>query len=223
MRKVHRRLLAAFVVAALFAPVHVMVVADTFDPRPTSALAEEWVRRNADNLPNTLEDLTAFPIVYRKQIFKALRPEDKSRLWREQLTAFLRTEQLTPAQQEFVSEMIVRLTPEVYAPFVDQASVFQESCKQGAALFSKEQRHVFSVLGGTQRSPSSWETIRIAAVHRLRSAVSLRATGVVDCDCTLDSWCTSCDACETRVCYKQDSGCGCFWSYECRKVCADIE
>ena len=59
------------------------------DTRSTRERAEAWAADHAAVLPQTLEDLAAYPIEYQREILKALPNAEKSRLWRMQLRQLL--------------------------------------------------------------------------------------------------------------------------------------
>src|SRR5581483_2024272 len=74
--------------------------------------AREWAHANAGGLPATLQAISRFPFLYRKAILHELPPEQRKRLWQQQLDAFL-----TPPERR--TETQRRVTAAVSYPLTD--------------------------------------------------------------------------------------------------------
>jgi hypothetical protein len=71
---------------------------------------QAWVEEHRHELPQTLAELSRFPIPFRKAIVAAVAPERQIRFWREHLESFIGPEsRLTPDQQELVRDSIADL------------------------------------------------------------------------------------------------------------------
>jgi hypothetical protein len=105
----------------------------------------KWVEAHADALPQTLAELSAFPMAFRRVIVNYVSPERRTMLWQEHLRSFLGPDStLTHEQRELVEDMIVRL-PDIFAsqqleaqakmrPLEERLRVAFER-KQAAAMF----------------------------------------------------------------------------------------
>jgi len=66
-----------------------------------------WVQRHARELPQTLPELSRYPIPFRKAIVAAVGPEVRTALWRAHLETFLGPEsELAAPQRELVRDAI---------------------------------------------------------------------------------------------------------------------
>ena len=66
-----------------------------------------WIERHRHELPNTLAEITRYPIPFRKAIVQAVAPEVRVQLWREHLTSFLSSDgELTAEEQALVRDAI---------------------------------------------------------------------------------------------------------------------
>lgn len=59
------------------------------DTRPVAVRAHEWALTKGTSLPSTLDELSEYPVEYRRAAFKQLAPAQQSALVREHLTKFL--------------------------------------------------------------------------------------------------------------------------------------
>lgn len=106
-------LIAAVGVAASAAGLLAMV-----DTRTKYAIAADWAASAGPNLPDTLDELSAYPSTHRRAAFKLVSAETRYRLWQEHLSKVAAGD-LTDAQREVVLDLKDALRPEFY---VDSAN-----------------------------------------------------------------------------------------------------
>lgn len=204
------------------------------DTRTMGEKARTWSESSASRLPTTLEEFSKLPIEYRKAAFRRLTPERKSALWREQMTQFTATEKLSGEQHAVIATLLSLATPEAYGRAPGSSSALSEgkykaACSAVGQLFSVQQRKAFATLGRAAESASN-ESRLVTVARRIKRYVGshvLHADGKVpllDCDCTVDTYCPDClpdEGCALAICTQQ-IGCGCFSLWTCGEKCIYI-
>jgi hypothetical protein len=106
-----------------------------------------WVEAHKDSLPQTLAELSAFPIPFRKVIVNFVSAEARAALWREHLSSFVGdASNLSREQQAFVAEAAAILPTLLAAPAPNPVMTDWES--QAIRVFSRqEMRRIFGTLG----------------------------------------------------------------------------
>ena len=203
----------AAVLVVVFAGIGVV----NMDQRTERERAGAWADSHASALPKTLAQLAAYPEDYRKAIFHAMPPAEKSRMWREQLQVVLDRETLNNEQRTFIEKTIALATPASFEP--NQPT--PEVCADIATLFTDpDLREKVTKLGSVAPpSHTVWSTV--ANVNRtLHRAVTLNARamrcecrGLGLCECGLTQACITDGTCS------QNEDCGCIWSGTCYGIC----
>ena len=158
----------------------------------------------------------------RKQHYQAITPQEKSNLWRVQMSlAFIMSLELSKIQKEFILRAIDFANPQIFEDSninlgnqEDLISV-QELERQAVNLFSKDLGiKIFGVIG---------EAIPCTVSKSEEITKSVEAGR--DCSCSQGSefTCLSpiCYYCSlyTSECGRTREGCGFWWRYECNSVC----
>jgi hypothetical protein len=195
----------------------VTVFALTADRSPIGDRATAWAVGHSSSLPQTLEELAAYPPVYRREIVKALPPETKSALWRAQLRRFVADRpNLTVGQREFMSYAIDVASPEAFAPGANPP----ELCERIAKMFpNAEDRAQFRLIAEGVAPTFAWRPAVITLTERVRERVFASAQaeecncrGLGLCECSLLEGCSPLD------CTPADN-CGCVFVGSCNRVC----
>jgi hypothetical protein len=187
---------------------------------PDRKRARAWVEANKNALPQGYEEVTAQPMSYRREIFKASSPGVRSQLFVQQLTRY-RTDHAAnlTAQQRAVLD-------------------------RGIALFSNT--HMFAAHGLADRDHKAVDALRKDSIHAfgageagalfasltpaasLGQAISADASTRSgkkdwdDCTCSNASdYCVGDDLhCDKgNFCDHTDGGCGSGWLYDCDGLC----
>ncbi len=207
----------------------------TADSTASTVCAEvaAWMKVHRSALPTTLEELSRYPLPYRRAIYHELPARIRKELWAAHLGKYLAVRSLLTAEQ-------VALILEVrdhLDPYLDKTK--GEAARQ--ALHDRAikvmgfdlARDIFATLG----PPDATEASGVPAFTRLRHSpsanshatlVSVRAYGVImpairisgiACSCTRQSdWCRNGYACVDGGCDVGGS-CGTLWLYDCTGLC----
>jgi hypothetical protein len=71
---------------------------------------QAWVERHSHELPQTLSEISRFPMPFRKAIVAAVAPEIRAALWKAHMESFLTPpSELTEPQRELVRDAMVEL------------------------------------------------------------------------------------------------------------------
>lgn len=192
-------------------------------PQAISECAEaaEWVSEHASQLPTTLAGLARLTPVYRRAAFDALPPETRASLWREQMQTFLAvTPALTAPQRALVQEATLFLTPDTYSlgpppELREYTARLKVEFKEGAHI------RAFTVLASLEEQ-TAVQPRRYTTTTLRDSFVFMPVTvSASECTCSaVSDWCGWGQECRTYpVWCTYTSGCGTFWSYECRGEC----
>ncbi|MGW8552556.1 bacteriocin fulvocin C-related protein [Streptomyces tubercidicus] len=166
-----------------------------------NAKAEAWVQANMSQLPRTYEAIVRHPIPYRKAIYQAISPQERSQAWLEHFAKLRAERPDLSATQERVFRDLVELTPRVFASPARHTAELR--------ALSERARRAFGVEGA------------YALIARL-GPPDARSARRGDCDCSRGDgyWCLFHGAtkCGPISCNPQD-GCGDLWNERCNGIC----
>ena len=108
-----------------------------------------WVEAHRDSLPQTLDELSRYPIAYRRVIQGRVPADVRLGFWRDHLESFLgASSDLNAEQQAFVREVLGQLHDIFLAEDVDGQARAKEFESRMPQFFSREQAHrIFGLLG----------------------------------------------------------------------------
>lgn len=162
------------------------------DPACTRAAA--WALANKGALPTTLDGIGAFPVGYRKYIFKYLTPEQQSALYREQLTTAMKRSSWSAEQRALLQEAWTTWSPEWYREErTPERSLLIRAFEQKIkAAFSGADRELFFQLGPTAPRVTS-QSASVVFAERIRGMFVVKASasafspeGICSCRYTTD-------------------------------------
>jgi len=197
-------------------------------PAKVCQVTDQWVNGNRTRLPSTVTGLLSLPPEYRKAVFGALTPTEKSNVFREYYREMLRENpQFNSQQKEVIQEQIAFLSPELYsqAPNLspEMRMAEDELMRKRAELLPTELRMPFLTAPGriSYVSMMSLETHAAVQLMKFQEALHSRFTanaGAPDCDCTIDWMCFP-NYCQGDVACHEASTCGPFGTSACWGVC----
>ncbi|QSQ14535.1 bacteriocin fulvocin C-related protein [Myxococcus landrumensis] len=167
---------------------------------PTQARAEDtcsaaqeqlqtWLDANKETLPTTLDDISRYPMEYRRAIQGALSPQQRVALWREHLHRYIASHPRLNARQLAALELTLAvLTPELFT-VDDTPEVLRAQAAVRDAFDAKEAQLIVATLGPSESS-----------------GVEESAAPVCTCN-GADSWCGG-TICRGSSCRRTTSGCG---------------
>jgi hypothetical protein len=183
--------------------------------RSACDLINDWVAAHQDNLPRTYEDLSRYPLPYRRGIFNALTAEEKSELWKDHLANMLEEASLTDAQRALIWEAIDLVTPDLYSRSQRRVGFLERKTETFQQKALKEfNRALLSRVFG-QLEPADVELVSLGK--------EVMISGGVACSCNHDhDFCPSGYGCDEKsICDRLSSGCGWVWSQACDGLCKD--
>ncbi|MEU5214456.1 bacteriocin fulvocin C-related protein [Streptomyces sp. NPDC020742] len=174
--------------------------------------AEAWVTANRHNLPQSYRSITTYSLEYRREIYRALPPATRGKLWREHLDQYRAAHpNLTQEQQIVLDRLQERFSDDstfdseqAARPSVrHEINELQESV---IAAFGQEEAYtVVGVLGPPRERSRDYG----AAAPRCYC----HAGSIID-SCSSGDFCYSGASCVTT-----NSGCGFAWREKCNGLC----
>lgn len=113
-----------------------------------------WVESHADELPETLAELSAFPTAFRRVIVNRVSHERRTKFWQDHLRTFVGpASTLTDEQRAFVDEAIERL-PDIFAsPLAEAQSKMRPLEERMRLIFAREQAFAMFGMVGPPEPP----------------------------------------------------------------------
>lgn len=114
----------------------------------------EWVEAHADSLPQTLTELSAYPVPFRRVIVNRVSPEMRTQFWCDHLRTFLGAETRLNSQQcAFVEETIGQL-PSIFGKPLAHAQIQMKALEDRMRnLFTREQAAAMFGMCGPPEPP----------------------------------------------------------------------
>lgn len=192
------------------------------DRRPECEQAVSWVAARQGHLPVTLNEIAAYPGIYRRAIFTALPHETRAALWQARIAQALQRD-ITPMERAMLEEAKGFVTADLYkktgSPQRERAAEWRTRYR---AAFTPAHRKLVTDLGDTDgdfRSVSSTLVQLKQQWNGLGAAFALPT-----CDCN-NGWPDDCDSgltCHYQggpVCISTLDGCGPFGWDQCNGYC----
>jgi hypothetical protein len=182
---------------------------------------DAWLDSGAANMPQTLDQIAAYPSAYRYRVFDRLQPEVKSRMWIEHLTRFSEQPGLTSAQQGYLRGVIATIGPARYVTgAVGDPKARADRHAALLAMFpSKQHRLVLAELGRPLSAQTSIGFMPFGSSTMFRDDDE---EGLPNCWCnTSEDWCWTGNTCRYKVntCKRLTTGCGDWWEAPCNGRC----
>ena len=203
-------------------------IAPAISEVPECELAFDWVNSHREDLPQTIGELSSFPVSYRVAVFNALPPETKSRLWTEKLETFLAgTPQLTPAQKAVIEMGIGVTTPEAYTTkkgSIEWALIEQRLEQiQHRALQAFSENELFTTFFVLGTPDPTYELAATWPILLRRTMRNLFTASAFNCSCSRrQSFCFHLFAsCQVTGCTPTERGCGWFFLARCDGQCRE--
>jgi hypothetical protein len=160
------------------------------------AKVQAWIEANKGHLPETYDAVVAYPMPYRRAIYRASTPQVRGQLWEEQLNRYRAAHPGLSPEQETVLDRSLHLTRTNFA------SLTEADEKAAISAFGKDEAlALFATLGP------------------LSAPMATPADDGPDCGCTVGhDYCGGNTSCQYTYC-NYVGGCGPFWSYQCNGLC----
>ncbi|WP_420811517.1 bacteriocin fulvocin C-related protein [Myxococcus stipitatus] len=139
--------LAIAVLAGTFAlgfPTRVLAGDDCAEAH---ARVQAWIKENEDRLPTTLEEVSRYPMAYRRAIVEALPSKQKADLWREHVRQYIASHPSVGAKQREVLELVIAsINPQLFSSDITPELLRLEAAVK-AAFGPEEARLIVATLG----------------------------------------------------------------------------
>ncbi|HEV2855119.1 MAG TPA: bacteriocin fulvocin C-related protein [Thermoanaerobaculia bacterium] len=221
-----------YIALAAFFGIFLTLQSPGFAQRICRSEAHDWVAAHRDDLPQTYEELSVFPLSYRRAIYASLPSTAKSRLWRTQLELHLeRDTELTPSQKAVVLEAIQLATPDTFSATREPSSQKYRQMRRRIESLEGRAKEAF----GAERAgklfgrigPADTDTLFFidrqkaeAIAPRLQLVTEAAVGGGTACSCSdASDYCSSGFNCAAGGCIRIADECGTFWTYDCDGSC----
>lgn len=215
-------------------PAEGVLLRIVFSSPVTRSSADDWAIAHAQELPQTIVDVKAFPYEYRRAILLALPTETRAALWRAHFVEFMDAHagNLSAGQVRVLREALRLAVPETFAVPAREATPEIQAAltyltEQIRLEFEPSEAVELFVRFGPQRgNPTTLEAARLTAAERFHSWFVVSASAE-QCKCSVDSdWCEPTPAAPTMHCIEaQDTcrytgaGCGTMMIHRCDGLC----
>ncbi|HWN66158.1 MAG TPA: bacteriocin fulvocin C-related protein [Haliangium sp.] len=167
------------------------------------ATVDAWLQENKAWLPTEYEDISSYPMAYRRAIFSRLAADQKSALWKQHLRRYVDSRPELSAQQlEFIRGAMDIASVKLFLEPVDLHHQALEELRKAAvdAFGEEESRLLLATLGADE--------------------VQDVAQPLATCECSVYSdWCPWWHECYFGGCGSTLSGCGTYYKYRCDGTC----
>lgn len=187
-----------------------------------NAEAYKWVDSHRSELPRSFDEISSFPLNYRRAIYSNLEAGDRAQLWQEQFERALQNQDLTETQRKVLLDAIQLVTPELLRAMKSRRGGAYSQAKRLVVEFEKEAREAFGNSGAGDLfgriGPADTET----GIIRLRDHANLNKelASAVGCSCSdASDYCSSAFNCASGGCTLIRDECGTLWTYDCDGQC----
>jgi hypothetical protein len=225
------RLMICLILALVVLPVEALILPVAVTPDPAEAARAFTAAMSPDELSAAAAEINAYPAVYRRAIMQELSAEERARVWRRHIQAYLDSHRdLTASQAAVVGEARDLISPAFFTGSPDPAGrerlgvVFNRAI---AELGPRAANELFVTLGPTVLEQRNALPLMQRIADQVRSWRTASARNQPDCNCSMD-WDT-CDiapdpwlVCSELYDCNIDVGwpmCGPLWSWACTGWC----
>lgn len=220
-----RLVFASLLIVLVTIPAEVILLRALVTPSQNQAV-REW----ADGLSESALDRAAgqiqsYPLLYRREIMRALPNEKRSAVWRAHLDGYLQTHpQLDGAAVGLIRTASSVLTPDLFAgPTDEKRSALHAVAEQLVATIGQEEaEYLLYRLGPRDGTFASFEPMAMRLSNTVRG-MFIASAQMYDCDCNLYwgcfSWQLSCSDGITCKIDDQWPMCGWAWTDPCDGIC----
>ena len=211
---------------ALTLPVETILLQAIATPSSKQAVRQWVASLSSDDLLAAAGAIESYPVLYRKEIMRALTPEVRAQVWRDHIQTYMDTHpHLSSDAIPALEAAIALITPELFdtggskhraetALVADQLTVL---------LGRAEAEYLLYRLGPKDEKIASIEPIGMRLTNFVRDMLVVLASAD-DCDCSAGWGCDGYDqVCRTGGSCNVDSTwpmCGWLWNDECDGVCS---
>ena len=224
--KTRRRVVGCVVAIALTLPVESILLQAIATPSSKQAVRQWVASLSADDLLAAAGAIESYPVIYRKEIMRALTPELRAEIWRQHIQTYIDTHpHLSSDAIPALQAAIALITPDLFdtGGSKHRAETALIADQISALLGRAEAEYLLYRLGPKDEKTASIEPLGMRLTNFVRDMLVVLATAD-DCDCS-SGW--GCDgfgnACRTSGSCTADTEwpmCGWLWNEECDGLCS---
>jgi hypothetical protein len=224
--KTRRRVVGCVVAIALTLPLESILLQAIATPNSKLAVRQWVASLSPEDLLSAAGAIESYPVMYRKEIMRALTPELRAYIWRAHIQAYIDTHpHLSSDAIPALEAALALITPDLFetggskrraetALIADQIS---------ALLGRAEAEYLLYRLGPKDEQTASIEPLGMRLANYVRDMLVVLATAD-NCDCASGWGCDGYEsACRTNGSCNPDTDwpmCGWLWNEECDGVCS---
>jgi hypothetical protein len=215
----------SLLVLLLTIPAELVLLRALAEPDQNAAVRTWAASRSETELQSAAANIQSFPVLYRREIMRALEPVDRVRVWRSHLLTYVQTR---PSLDTNAAALIVTvagmLTPDMFVQATEEqrASVKAIAEQIQTLIGPADARFLLERLGPEDGTFASFEPMAMYLSNKVRGVfVGLAQSGV--CDCSQSHGCYGFgSSCSGALSCAEDftwPACGWFWGDPCNGLC----
>lgn len=222
-----RRVIACLIAVALTLPVEGILLQAISTPSTKQAVRAWVASLSPDDLLAAADSIQSYPVMYRKEIMRALTPALRAEIWREHIQRYMDTHpHLSSDAIPVLQGAIALITPELFDPRGDkQREATALIADQLTAILGRgEAEYLLYRLGPRDEKTASIEPIGMRLANQVRDFFAVLALAD-DCDCSSGWGCEGlAETCRTGGCNVDTSwpACGWLWNEDCDGQCSAV-
>jgi hypothetical protein len=183
--------------------------------------------RSPDDLLAAADSIQSYPVMYRKEIMRALTPTLRAEIWREHIQRYMDTHaHLSSDAIPVLKGAIALITPELFDPRGNkQREATALLADQLTAILGRgEAEYLLYRLGPRDAQTASIEPLGMRLANHVRDFFAVLALAD-DCDCSSQWGCEGvAETCRTGGCNVDSSwpACGWLWNEDCDGQCSAV-
>jgi len=222
--KTRRRVIGCVVALALTLPAETILLQAIATPSSKQAVRQWVASLSTKDLLAAANAIESYPVIYRKEIMRALTPDLRAQIWRSHIQIYIDTHPaLSSDALPALEAAIALITPDLFdATGAKRRTETALIADQITALLGRaEAEYLLYRLGPKDEQTASIEPLGMRLANYVRDMLVVLATAD-DCDCS-SGW--GCDgypgACRTNGCNPDTEWpmCGWLWNEECDGFC----
>jgi hypothetical protein len=217
--------IACIVVVALTLPVEAILLQAISTPSTKQAVRQWVTSLSADELLSAAESIQSYPVIYRKEIMRALTPALRAGIWRDHIQTYIDTHpHLSSDAIPALQGALALITADLFDPRGDKKrNETALLADQLSALLGRgEAEYLLYRLGPRDEQTASIEPLRMRLTNYVRDLLVVHAEAEA-CDCSTGWGCEGYgESCRTSSACEVDStwpACGWLWNEDCDGLC----
>jgi len=219
-----RWIVTCVVVLGLTLPLETVLLQAIATPDSKTAVRNYVDRLSSADLLQAADRIQEYPLLYRREIMRALSPDWRAAIWRGHIRMYLAGHPDLRSDAVPVLETLALLaTPKMFDNPTDaDRKQVQLLAEQVKSLIGKDETEfVLYRLGGKDGTFASAEPLSMRFANYVRGVMVAMARAE-DCECNLDFGCDAGSDCRGGTGCTVDSewpACGWFWNSDCNGTC----